>query len=193
MLQRRGDVGNWNPISGDPYKKPCPQEVTGHVGKNYPPALLNFLWLLLYAHLSPESNRAIKILVSRTSNLEKFPQQAVTDHSEQAKARKSCRCLVLVISVAVRASNDCWRPGYFTREGRSAMITNAMGMQSQTAHLLVSAIIHSCSFFADIGLNPTMPDLENTLDFAAQSTIGLMVTKDLLLLHTVGFCAHVHA
>ena len=71
LLQRRGDVGNWNQISGDSYKKPCPQEVTGHVGKNYPPALLDFLWLLLYAHLSPECNTAIRKLLSGKADLKK--------------------------------------------------------------------------------------------------------------------------
>ena len=145
-----------DPINSDPYKKPL-RVSTGTLPTYFPPAMLDFVWLLLYAHLSPSSFESISLLTEQPIT----KQAEVSSDQAKVAARKYLRCVILTISISHTASAKYWQGGYFPRDrtGTKTLLANKMSKVTQMIFLMMSAISHTCPFFRKIGISPNEPDI----------------------------------
>jgi hypothetical protein len=142
---------------GDPYKMPTGgMMLSGGRVKNFPPSLLEFVWLLMYAHFSEDSFNSILKLTQSPST----PQVMTTNDEAKDLSRRYLRCVIFTISASQFYSAKYWQHGYFPKDkSAGGVLVNKMNKTTQLLFLAMSAISHTCSFFQMIGINPKLPEL----------------------------------
>ena len=134
----------------DIYKKPW------KIRESFPSALLELVWIILYTKLSKQSEKAIQAFLTPMVGPGTYPQQ-LDNNCLQSKARRMIRCLHLTIHQSFTSSRNMWNIGFFDRdEGKKSNPSFPLTMYqpSQDFFLFISAIHHSCQFFAQMGHSP---------------------------------------
>ena len=165
---------------GDPYQKPWK---SGGSRKNtrFPAVMCDFVWLVWYANLTPETCDSIlqftKGMSMPAADVLRLGTDGTLNHFKtrlgKEQARKCCRCLVLTIHSTFHHSNYYWKHGYFDREGDLPQKRKArhMGRFVQGLHVLISSIIHCCEFHGRVGYFPTIPmPQEDSNSFSEEET-----------------------
>ena len=137
-------------LTDDIYKKPWKRK------HSFPADLLELVWMILYTRLSKDSNKAILAFLNPTVLSGKFTHQ-VENNAPQLKARKMIRCLLLTINQSFHSSGRMWSSGFLYRDERirnDIFLPLTMYRPSLDFFLLLSAIHHSCDFFAQMGHSP---------------------------------------
>lgn len=184
--KRRGDV-----IAGNPYQKYFPK--AGGMKERFPGHLMEFLWLILYAHFSAASFKSISLLTDQPT----LTQHPASNDELLYLSRRYIRCVVFSISVSVTTSARVWDIGYFPKD-RSTMIMQANKMLPGTRKLFLtmSAISETCPFFQKMGINPDYPPVSENIPFWIRMYDGLENYEKLLLdpvfVLTFLFCHQVH-
>ena len=201
---------DYDPITGDPYrrkwretKRPKPRGQTKKKWECHSPHMLDFLWLFFCAHLSPECNAAVLSFASGPPDCSRYEQASVGRCSREV-SKRSFRCLMLTISAASQASANFWRHSYFKRSRKNENHrASHVGSNYQALLARVSAVRHSCRFFADVGLAPVFTEAEararddilrNLRNCPFEGSIlARHIESDWLVLYTVAFIDHVNA
>ena len=200
LRERRGEVAD--PITTDNLWKRNRRRLPTTGGREkiekFPDLMLDFLWIFFFAHLSPECRDAVLEFADGRPDLGAFPQ---TNGSRTFRnnSRKSFRCLVMTISASASGSMGFWKHSFFTRHKRDASqrVTH-WGELGQSLHARISAVKHSCKFFARAGLAPSLPPRTEKEDeilqnFDPNSPHQSRLREDFLALYTVAFIDQVHA
>jgi hypothetical protein len=182
-----------NIYHGDPYRKPTGGMIlSGDKVQNFPPSLLEFLLLLMYAHFSEDSFNSI----SKLSQPPSKPQVMTTNDQEKDLARRYLRCVIFTISASQASSAKYWQQGYFPRDKSSAgVLVNKMHKTTQMLFLTMSAISDTCSFFQKIGINPMLPELTKPIhDWVLENDLKQYekIVQDPVFMYTCLFCYQVH-
>jgi hypothetical protein len=182
-----------NIYHGDPYRKPTGGMIlSGDKVQNFPPSLLEFLLLLMYAHFSEDSFNSI----SKLSQPPSYPQVMTTNDQEKDLARRYLRCVIFTISASQASSAKYWQQGYFPRDKSSAgVLVNKMHKTTQMLFLTMSAISDTCSFFQKIGINPMLPELTKPIhDWVLENDLKQYekIVQDPVFMYTCLFCYQVH-
>jgi hypothetical protein len=172
---------------GDPYKKP-----TGEMDQKkieyFCPSLLEFVHIILYAHLSEDSYNKISLLTSPSTT------SLVTPENEDRRglSRRYLRCVIFSMSCSHVTSAKCWQVGYFPKDTTStSILANKMSRPTQMLFLMMSAISETCPFYQSIGINPSMPDLTGPIEaWIEEKEIEEFkeVLADPVILYTFFFC-----
>ncbi len=178
---------------GDPYKKPTGgMMLSGDKVGNFPPFLLEFVWLLMYAHFSEDSFNSILKLSQPPSN----PQVMTTNDQAKDLARRYLRCVIFTISASQFYSAKYWQHGYFPRDkSTGGLLVNKMNKPTQLFFLTMSAIRHTCSFFQMIGINPKLPELTEPIhDWVLEKELKQYekIVQDPVVMYTFFFCYQAH-
>jgi hypothetical protein len=178
---------------GDPYKKPTGGMMLlgGKVG-NFPPSLVEFVWLLMYAHFSEDSFNSIVKLTQSPST----PQVTTTNDRARNLARRYLRCVIFTISASQLYSAKYWQHGYFPRDtSAGGVLVNKMNKNTQMFFLTMSAILHTCSFFQRIGINPKLPKMTEPIhDWVLKNEFEEYekIVQDPVVMYTFFFCYQVY-
>ncbi len=180
-----------DPINSDPYKKPL-RGSTGTLPTYFPPGMLDFVWLLLYAHLSPSSFESISLLTEQPIT----KQAEVSSDQAKVAARKYLRCVILTISISHTASAKYWQH-YFPRDrtGSKKLLANKMSKGTQMLFLMMSAISHTCPFFRKIGISPNEPDITVPIsEWMDENDLPELVrpARDAVLMYTFFFSFQIY-
>ena len=197
VLQKFGSASAWDPLDGDPYKKPY-RPTKNAKGKNqqFSPHFLDLMWALMRCMLSKQSYDAWLSYSSGKQNCpHRFRQRSSEEHDEQQRARRSLRSLNLAISAAAGFSRKVWYPGFFRKQdGSHSLCPDKPQQATQLALLIISANVHTCPFFSDVGLNAAPPDwaespsIELQDKLSAGSSAARSVLRDYMSLLMVAFC-----
>ncbi len=174
-------------VDGDPYKKPLRLNLPAKEYPCFPSHLLEFVWLLLYAHLSEESFNSILRLTKPPAQTQEVKENTV----EMRLARRYLRCVIFTISASCNGSFRFWRFGYCPKDrtGKS-VLANKMPDITMKLFLMLSAITHTCPFFAKNGINPKMTDVTEGLhDWIVANDCEEFeeLVQDPLLMYTLAF------
>ena len=189
IFKKRGKL---DIIAGDPYKKPTGRTLHPKRNEYFPPSLVEFVWFILFAHLSEASFNSISLLTKSPTT----PQVTSTNDEIRDLARRYVRCVLFSIHASYSASAKCWQFGYFPKDRTSAKEkrANKMPKDTQIIFLMMSAISETCPFFHSIGINPDLPDLTRPIcnsvhpDFFQDFE---KVLQDPVLMYTYSFCYQV--
>ena len=176
-------------VAGDPYKKFWKKEVKGSY---FSPSLLEFVWLLMYAHFSEGSFNSI----SNLTNPPTYNQVTTSNDEIKSLSRRFLRCVVFSISISHNSSARIWQGGYFPRDRTSDVRDNKMSKGTQKVFLMMSAISETCSFFAQLGTNPNIPMMAPISDWVDSSEYDLKIfeksLRDPVFMFTFFFCQQVN-
>ena len=179
-------------ISGDPYRKTTGRMLQGKNMEYFPPSLLEFVWLLMYAHFSEDS---FKYIFSLSDSLTTSQANAPNEKG-RALARRYLRCVIFTISTSHSSSVKYWQCGYFPKDrSGTSIMANKMSKSTQTLFLMMSAISETCPFFQRIGINPQLPELTLPIhDWAEENDFPEFdeSLQDAVLILTFLFCYQVH-